>query len=357
MASVSLGGGRRRHFYGQSQAEVIAKRDEALRALKNGGTLPAALVTVGGVAEEWLTSIQKSVRPRTWESYSGLWRKHLKPELGGIRLSQLQPSDLERAYAKRLAAGVAPKTVRNSAGVMYGILNRCVRTGLVGRNVAPLASLPRVNRRDMRILTPDEARQLLEAAKGKPLEAFFVVSLMTGARLGELAGLQWQRVDFTTQTLRLSYSLQERGETFALVEPKTARSVRQVALPPVAVEALRRHRLAQNERALQLGAAWQNTLDLVFTGPSGAPLKRRRILRQEFRPMLREAGLPDTLRVHDLRHCAASLLLSRGVPIPVVSALLGHTDPSITLRVYSHVMPTDNRLAADAFQALFAPAL
>ena len=221
------------------------------------------------------------------------------------------------------------------------------------RNPASLVDLPRVPRREMEILSEAESRRLLDATAGSRIAAFFVLALTTGARLGELAGMQWSRIDFKNGEMRITHTLQQTRGEFELSEPKTSSSIRTNKLPQVAIAALRRHQAQQNAEALKLGSAWSNDLGLVFTRPDGSPLDRRFILRQELRPAARIAGLSDTIRTHDLRHCCISLLLNRGLPIPLVSSYVGHSNPSVTLRIYSHVLPPTQHQIADAAQALF----
>jgi len=237
--------------------------------------------------------------------------------------------------------------------VLKGVLERAVRWNLLPRNPASFVDLPRVPRREMQILSEAESRRLLDATAGSRIAAFFVLALSTGARLGELAGMQWSRIDFDKGVMRITHTLQETPDGFALSEPKTSSSVRTNKLPQVAVSALRRHQAQQNAEALKLGSAWSNELGLVFTYPDGSPLKRKFILRRELRPAARMAGLSDSIRTHDLRHTSISLLLNRGLPIPLVSSYVGHSNPSVTLRVYSHVLPATQHQIADAAQALF----
>ena len=352
VATIPLGNRRRREFSGATQAEAIRKRNEARKSLDSGVNTPVNL-TVGELAAQWIIDIEQSVKPRTLETYQGILKKHLLPELGNEKLASLQPSAIQRCYSHRAAAGASPKTIRNVAGVLHSLLERAVKWNLVTRNSASLVDLPRVPKREMKILNQVESLRLIGAAKGRRLEAFVVLALTTGARLGELAGLQWKRVDLDKGEIRLNKTLQETPNGFELSEPKTGASIRTNKLSEVAITALRQHQVQQNQLRKELGSAWSNDLDLVFTGVDGRPLTRRRILRQELRPAARAAGLADSLRTHDLRHTAISLLLNQGLPIPMVSSYVGHADPSVTLRVYAHAIPSTQHEVADAAQSLF----
>ena len=237
--------------------------------------------------------------------------------------------------------------------VLHGLLERAVRWNLVPRNPASLVDLPRVPRREMTILSEEECRRLLDATASSRIAAFFVLALTTGARLGELAGMRWSCIDLHKSEMRITHTLQETPDGFALSEPKTSSSIRTNKLPQVAIAALRRHQAQQSAEALKLGSAWSNDLELVFTNPDGSPLRRQSVLMRELRPAARRAGLSDSIRTHDLRHTSISLLLNQGLPIPLVSSYVGHSNPSVTLRVYSHVLPATQHQIAEAAQTLF----
>ena len=203
------------------------------------------------------------------------------------------------------------------------------------------------------MFTPEQTRDFLAAAKGHRLEALFALAITTGARQGELFGLTWDRVDFDAGEIEIRRTLQKVDGSFELAEPKTPRSKRRIALTGVAVEALRRHRVRQAEESLAIGAAWDKKFDLVFTTPIGTPLDKTNVLRRQLHPLLTKAGLPR-IRFHDQRHIAGSLALGAGVPLPVVSEMLGHANVAITLRIYAHAVPGAQRDAARVMQSLLA---
>jgi integrase len=203
----------------------------------------------------------------------------------------------------------------------------------------------------MLVLSPDQVRRLLVAAKGGPLEALIAVAVSTGLRRGELLALRWRDVDVDAGVLRVVGTLQrDYNRKLVISEPKTPRSRRQVELSGLAVDALRRHRAAQTEMRLLLGDEWEAN-DLVFPNPFGKPQDGSHLLLGQFVPLLERARLPR-IRLHDLRHTAATLLLSRGMHPKIVSEMLGHTTVGITLDLYSHVTPTMQREAARAMDEL-----
>ena len=177
-----------------------------------------------------------------------------------------------------------------------------------------------------------------------------MVALTTGMRQGELLGLRWSDIDLEGRTIHIRGSMQATRSGLRIAEPKTASSRRQVMLSSQPVEALRRHRKAQAAERLRLGAGWEDN-DLVFANEVGRPIAAGNLFRGSFEPLLKRAGLPR-MRFHDLRHSAATLLLGEGVHPKIVAEMLGHTRISTTLDLYSHVTPTMQRQAADAFDEL-----
>lgn len=164
--------------------------------------------------------------------------------------------------------------------------------------------------------------------------------------------LKWADVDLEHGLLQVRATLQHvKGEGFVFLAPKTKQSRRKVVLPAAAVQALCQHRISQQAERVELGPAWDDH-DLVFTNRLGRPLDGVHVLRRELHPLLKRAGLP-LMRFHDLRHTAATLLLMQGVNPKVVSELLGHHDISITLGIYSHVLPDMQRQAAAAMDEVF----
>ena len=165
--------------------------------------------------------------------------------------------------------------------------------------------------------------------------------------------LHWGDVDMEAAALQVRGTLQRTKGALTVTEPKTAHSRRGAALTSLAVEALRRHRVRQAQERLLLGAAWQDH-GLVFCRPDGRPLDGTGMLRTDFYPLLKRAGLPQ-VRFHDLRHSAATLLLSQGIHPKIVSELLGHTTIRVTMDIYSHVLPDMQREAVLAMERLLTP--
>jgi integrase len=224
---------------------------------------------------------------------------------------------------------------------------------MVPRNVTDAVEPPRPAPREMRPLSPVEARKLLDAAQGARLEALYVLALYTGMRQGELLALKWQDVDMENATVSVRRTLTRSGGRYTLGEPKTKKSRRSIRLAPRAADALGRHLERQLSEMQMLGDAYTDQ-GLVFTTDTGAPVNPSNLRRRSFAPLLRKANLPR-IRFHDLRHTCATLLLGEGTHPKLVQELLGHATVAITLDTYSHVIPGMGDQTARAMQDALSP--
>jgi integrase len=223
---------------------------------------------------------------------------------------------------------------------------------MIHYNTAGMVSGPRGTRQEPKVLTTEEARRLLDAARGDRLEALYSVALALGLRQGEVLGLKWSDIDLETGTLRVRRASQRiPHQGTQLVETKTERRRRALVMPPIVISALRAHRARQAMERLAAGQHWVD-LDLVFPSLKGTLADGPNITHR-FHRLLQRAGLPP-MRFHDLRHACASLLLVQGVHPRVVMETLGHSQISLTMNTYSHVLPALQREAADRMEAVLA---
>lgn len=342
--------GRRRSVFGRTRAEAIRKLTRAIRDRDYGMPFHYERLTVAKFLTQWLEdSVKPAVRFSTYVSYSYLMQAHASPALGRIALARLTPQVVQKFLNDKLASGLSPRRVQYLHAVLRRALGQAEKWGLVSRNVAKLVDPPRVQHPEIKPLTPEESRIFLGTAVGHRLEALYIVAICLGLRQGEVLGLHWQDIDLEKGTLFVRHSLQRIDGKLQLIEPKTARSRRTIALPSLAIRALRKHRVWQMEERLAKGSAWLET-GQVFTTRVGTPLDARNVVRQ-FHMLLDQAGLPR-IRFHDLRHTAASLLLTQGVHPRVVMETLGHSQISLTMNVYSHVLPALQREAANSMDAI-----
>jgi integrase len=343
---------RRKVYYGKTREEVRGKLTAALSDVQKGISIPTERRTLAQFLQSWFAEVVKpSVRPKTLKTYAYIVKLHIEPDLGKKELTKLSPQDVQRFMNEKLKAGLSGRTVRHINDTLRCALNVAMKWGLVSRNVATLVGPPRIQRKEIRSLTPDEARAFLKAIKGDRLEALFSVALSLGLRQGEALGLRWQDIDFDSRTLRVNYALQRIEGKLQMVEPKTERSRRVLPLPETVLSALRAHRSRQLEEKLLLGPQWPKT-GLVFSSSIGTPLEPRNVVRK-FHSLLKKAELPY-FRFHDLRHACASLLLAQGVPARTVMDILGHSQISLTMNTYAHVMPAMKQDAMDLMESILS---
>jgi integrase len=341
-------GRRQRRFASVKGARRDAERELAARihAIETGTDIDAPKITVAAYLQRWLRDYAKpDVAPRTYERYAEIVAHHIAPKLGMVTLSQLRPAHIVAAEREWQDAGLSPSTVLKFHRLIREALHHAIRWRLLAVNPADAVTPPRVERREMSVLNPAQAAALLAQARGTEFEAPITTALYSGLRLGELRGLRWRDLDLDAGRLSVVQSLQKvPGGGVVARQPKTHRSRRGVSLPAALVGVLREHRRRQVEARLVAGDAWEDA-DLVFTDTLGSPLSETR-LRWAFWRLLREAGLPR-IRLHDLRHTMATLMLAAGEHPKVVSERLGHSTVSITLDTYSHVLPGLQAAAAE----------
>jgi integrase len=278
---------------------------------------------------------------------------HLVPRLGNIPLQKLTAQHLEKLYLEKVEEGLSATTVAAIHTMLHTALEKAVRLGLVSRNVCDLVSPPRKVQKEIKPLSPQQVLQLLEAAKGHPQETLFILALATGMRRGELLGLKWQDIDFTKGVLQVRRALTRMptGLGYKETEPKTRTSRRSIVLISFALEALKKQRARQLEMKSRAREAWQDH-DYVFCTPIGTHLSPGHDVLVQLKILLKKAGLPP-IRFHDLRHSTATLLLSKGVHPKVVQEILGHSEISMTMDTYSHVLPTMQKNAMNELNDIF----
>jgi integrase len=345
VGEMTIEGRKRKFVYGKTRKEVQEKLQAALQEKQRGIVLEGTVrQTVGQFLIDWLENSQKqNVRPRTYERYEEIVRLHIIPVLGRHRLQKLSAQHVQAFYTKKVNEGLSPSTVGVFHNVLHKALDTATRWGLVPRNVCDLVSPPHVEGFEIQPLSVEQAHQLLAVAHGHRLEALFSLALATGMRRGELLALKWQDISFSTGTLQIRRILTRvpskmPGKGYVETEPKTPKSRRSVVIAPFALEALKQHRIHQLEAKLKAGALWQDH-DYVFCTSIGTHLNPSKDVLDQLKTLLKQAGLPD-IRFHDLRHSAATLLLTEGVHPKIVQELLGHSNISMTMDVYSHVLPS-----------------
>jgi integrase len=195
--------GRRRYISGKTKAQVRAKMRTLLADRDIGIVYDSKNLTVGGYLDRWLDRVKGSVRDRTWQRHEQVVRLHLKPTIGAVKLGRLNALQVQSVYGQKLDGGLSPRSVEIIHVTLHKALKQAVRWTLIPRNVSEAVTPPRPTRREIKPLSQEQARALLEAARGDKLHAFYVLAVTTGMRNGELLALQWKDVSLEDRTLRV----------------------------------------------------------------------------------------------------------------------------------------------------------
>ncbi len=350
VAYIRLSDGRKKFFTATTRRDVQRRLGQALISQREGTLVSVREASVAQYLERWLAAIEPSVRVRTHEVYA-LNVRRLIPHLGRGRLSALEPAVIQACYATLLRRGLSARSVEQAHTVLHNALRQAVRWNLLARNPAEAVTAPRPRRRELQVLSEEQVRRLLQVTRDDRLHPLWALLVTTGLRVGEALGLKWMDLDLEEGSAVIQRALQrQRGRGLVFVEPKTARSRRMVPLPDGTAALLRAARIRQAAERLQAGPLWQDS-DLVFCHLNGRPLDTSWLSGQLHR-VATGHGLPP-IRVHDLRHTAATHLLTRGVHPKIVQDLLGHSTITLTLDTYSHVIPSLTRQAAIHMNTLF----
>ena len=351
-ALLRLTDGSRKSLYAKTRPEVLKRLQEFQRDLDRGITTPKdGRQTFGEYIDTWLATKKPELEFSSWTRLEQFFRLHVKPTLGRTPLQKLTAQQLNNLYAKKLEEGQAANSVRHLHAAIHGALEDAMRLDLVARNVADLVKPPKAPHIEMEVYDPDQAMQLLEAAKGDRLEAMYVLMLTSACRLGELLGLTWDALDLERGEMQITTTLKDVASHLSFGRPKTPNSRRSIPLTPVAIASLKRHHAAQMAEKLAHGSDW-NEHRLVFCTTTGNPYTRSNWRLQHYIRMINKAGLPY-IHPHGLRHTAATLLLLEGVQPLVVSQMLGHGSVAFTLQTYGHVLNEMRKPARDAMERLF----
>ena len=324
---------------------------DTLTRLDTGSYAAPSKLTVAEFLErEWLPAVEGTLRPLSVQRYRSVILLYIRPRIGSQRLQGLSGGTLNGLYAELEQAGLSVSTRRLVHAVLGRALRDAERWGRVPRNVARMADPPSRGGSRAQAWTAGELRRFLEHVASDRLAALWRLGATTGMRRGELAGLTWRALDLDNARLSVEQQLVPTpgGATFG--PPKSSRSRRTVALDPQTVDVLRAHRATQLLERDFAGAAYVDR-DLVFADALGGPIHPQR-LTEWFSEHRKAAAIP-TGSLHTLRHTAATLALTSGVPVHIVAARLGD-DPKQILTTYAHLLPQSDELAAERIAAALA---
>ena len=301
-----------------------------------------------------MTDAELYCRPRTAEGYRHIIDHYLIPALGRIRLSQLRPQHISNYCSDAVRRGLSNRTVLHHFRLLHKALKDSMKLGLIGVNPCDGIDAPEPVDKEMKILSPDDVSKFFAEAREAPWPCYylFYTMLFTGLRRSEALGLTWGHLDLDLCALKVRQTLHRLSEgKYVIQPPKTRKGRRQIDLSPSVALLLREYRGEVENQRLLLGEPLTDK-DFVFAHPDGTPLDPSTVTHI-FARIVRKVGLE--LRLHDLRHSFASVMLAAGVDVKVISQSLGHANIGITLDTYAHLLPGMGKAAAERFDKLLKP--
>ncbi|MBI3649625.1 MAG: site-specific integrase [Acidobacteria bacterium] len=310
-----------------------------LREIDLGVFVEPSAMSLSEYVDKWLkVAARPRVSPRTADGYEALLRRYILEPLGIKRLDSLKALDIQRVYGDMQMRGLSARIIRHTQSALHNALKQAVKWGMLSRNPSEYVELPKVPHKERRVLSPNEAMRFLKTANEMPYGLMFEFALITGMRPEEYLALKWSDVDFERGTVTVQRALVRHKKNWSFRDTKTSRSRRKVPLPAQLLQKLGKHKRNQFEARMKIAPVWQAN-DLIFCSETGTPLIIPNLTYRYFRPILEKAELPQ-IRLYDLRHSCATLLLMADENPKVVSERLGHSTIVLTLDTYSHVLPT-----------------
>lgn len=334
-------GRRKQQRVGSFTSKRDAERAEAaaITNRERGTLLSPDTTTVAELLDEWLRTKAGEISSNSLTDYGVSIRKHLKPALGSIRIQTLSAARINAQYVRWREAGLSAHVVRGAHLRLSQALDYAVRTKLLLHNPARDVKPPRITRPKFDHWNPDESARFLRASAEDYLYPLWELLLREGMRRGEALGLRWRDVNLERGSAHIVQTVipdkANKGAARIQARTKTASGSRSVRLSEETVAALREHRRLWLSRKLA-SVEWQD-IDLILCTRDGGPINPDNLGRS-FSAIVKAAGL-RRIKVHELRHTSATLLLLAGIPAKVVSEKLGHASIAITLDCYSHVLP------------------
>ena len=328
---------------------------EYIRELEKGYYVTDSKITISEWIDTWLeVYITPNVSPTTLSRYQGMIKRYIKPIIGHMQVQQLNTLAVQ-AWVNGLKISpssgkpMAAATVKHAYHVLKGCMDKAVLAGIIPRSPCVGIMLPKGQKKAAVIYDEEQIKQLIAAAKGTEMELVIDMELCLGLRRGELLGLWWQDIDWEKKQIHIIRNRVVVNGKSVVKEPKTENSIRTIDMPDQLVQKLKLHQWACRANQQKLGAAYTQT-DYIIVHPDGKPIYPE-YLSQMLTKLQKKGNLPQC-RFHDLRHLCATIMLLQGVNVKVAQERLGHKDITTTMNIYSHVLPSSAREAAEKIGSL-----
>lgn len=346
-------GKRKQKWFSGYNTKKEAEKDLAniINKVENGQLSDTKNMCVKEYLEHWLEEYAKNnVSHTTFEKYQYSVKKAI-PYIGHLKLTNLKPLHIQKLFNDLSKTGLSSSSCAAYYRALNTALNMAVKWQIISNNPCSSINSPKENNKKMNVLTQNEVNYLLGQIKDRPIYPVVLLAVSCGLRRGEILGLQWANIDFINSTLYIENNLTQSSSKIELGETKTSTGKRAVALPNSVLKELKEIRKQQKENKLMLGQDYEDN-DYVCTWPDGK-IFRPDYITKAFPKLLKEFDLPQ-VRFHDLRHTHATLLLRQGIHPKVVQERLGHSNISITLDTYSHILPDMQKEAADKIDGILS---
>lgn len=325
----------RKTFTGSSKAEVIAKLNKAKYEKQEGILIITKKTPLALYCTHWLSVKKPNIRGGTYTIYKYLVEDYIRPQLGHLPIDEVSIIDLNNFFSK---LDIAQSSKVRLKSVLYNIFKLAVKEQLLVSNVTELLDPIKNPMKEVKAISVEELHKLLATAKAfNPFYYIIKLTVETGMRRGEVLALHWSDIDFDKKTISIKRALQNYGGYQIVGEPKTAKSKRTISV--------------SSETLQELLTLRKEGCEVVFSNPMGTYLYAQTVYRI-FKKIVKEAGLRDDIRFHDLRHTNATFLISKGINMKTVSERLGHSSITITMDRYTHGVLEEDQKAAKVIEKL-----
>lgn len=339
-------GKRKQKWFSGYDRKKDAEKDlpRILNEINQGTFIEPSNETFKTYLEKWIRNKKTQIKPTTLDNYTRMLQNHIIPALGHIKLEKLNRLHLKEFYSMlEEEKELAPSSIKKIHAIVRSALSDAVEDGLIMKNVASGIKTPRIGPSKIKVWDEKQLMTFLNSIKEDPLYIAFHLPAMTGMRRGEVLGLRWQDIDFDQKILRVMQTITTEGFSDAKTQTSDKRTI---DLDDVTIMELKKRKKIVAQDKLKAGPAYEDN-DLVVCTPLGKPIYPRNYNRKWYN-FLEKVDVPK-IRVHDLRHTHATLMLLQGIPVKVVSERLGHASIEITLNIYGHLLPSIQKEAIKLF--------